>query len=379
MTDKNSKYDFEHLQHLLLDSIQDYAIFMLEPDGSVATWNEGAKRITQFTADEVLGKSYSSFFTQEAKDAKVPARNLATARSQGRHEEEGWRLRKDGSLFWASVVITPIHDNGKLVGFAKVTRDLTERKVAAERHAEQVALVAKLKEREDLIATLTHDMKNPLIGANRLLELMQSNQVRRSTLNSLQCLELLRGSIRETLSLTRNVIDILRLDITESLSISPENIDLKALVSEAVDIYQTFAAMRETRLTVDLPHEELEICADADAIKRILQNLLSNAVKFAPIQGNVHVRVANDGRKVTIEIEDDGPGVKDDELNFLFKPFSQAPLGTRYSGGNGLGLYTCKRLIEANNGHIEYVAEEAKGAKFRIEIPTDQMTNSSAA
>lgn len=377
MTQCEKKHDLEKSLRLLVNSVKEYAIFMLDTGGYVMTWNEGAHRIKGYTAEEIVGQHFSIFYQDEAKERNHPEFELKQAIKHGSYEENGWRVRKDGTLFWACVVITPIYEDENLIGFAKVTRDLTEQVLQEQNQSQYKSEIAKMKERESLVLTLTHDMKNPLVGALRVLEVVDKGG-EEVTLPRYY-LALLRCGIQEVLSITRDLIDVFRQDLGQPLPSELEMVDLKELLDQAVQTQLASATMRKTSIEVRLPEEKTTVFWDIDSMTRVFNNLISNAIKFSPHNSRVDIHAFSTEKSIVIEFKDEGPGISDEELKSLFKPFSQGPIGTRCAGGSGLGLFSCKRLIEAHNGRVEYVKATSPGALFRIEMPRTCPVTSNAA
>ncbi len=495
---KQSGQESEELFRMLMAGVKDYAIIILDKTGNVVNWNEGAEQIKGYHPEEIIGKHFSKFYPQEDIQAGKPDYELKVAAAKGRFEDEGWRLRKDGSRFYANVVISAlIDDAGKLRGFAKVTRDISEPK-EAERELKEVKqrlslaleagevgvwdfdlvnskiwrsakldeilgfhplapdwhldsffsyvapehrtyakqmfrdaletghfsieckivradnvlrwisskgetvkdahgkpirmigtivditdrieredqqrLLAVMKEREEFIATLTHDMKNPLIGANRLLEMFIAGSCGQLTDQQVELLEFLKESNHGLLNLIRNVIDVYRFE-EDANALVLEDTDLKKLVVSTVHRIDPIAKLRGINVTTELPAQIKTALIDSNAVSRVLQNLLDNAVKFAPDNGNVCVRLFYRGSESIVEVEDDGPGIAPEEKVHLFKRFSQGAVGRRYAGGTGLGLYLCKQIMEAHGGHIEILSRPKKtGTTFQFRMPLQVLT-----
>ncbi|MGZ3709820.1 MAG: PAS domain S-box protein, partial [Bdellovibrionota bacterium] len=214
MADK-LKHEGPEIFRLLVDSIKDYAIYLLDEKGFVKSWNVGGERIKGFSAAEIIGKHYSVFFTPEDVKAGRPERELELARAEGRYEEEAWRVRKDGSRFWASIVLTSlVDDQNRHVGFAKLTRDLTERKKAEETIREQNAelkatdeqLRRALEEREDFISVASHELKTPLTALS-----MQIESFDKTLRGALKTVESSGGQARRLSELLNELLDLTRI------------------------------------------------------------------------------------------------------------------------------------------------------------------------
>lgn len=491
--EKKIRIESEEHFRMLMAGIKDYAIIILDESGLVVSWNEGAERIKGYNAHEITGQHFSKFYSKEDILKGKPEYGLKMASIDGRFEDEGWRLRKDGSRFYANVVISALTDeSGKLRGFAKVTRDISERKeaeretkelkqrlslaleagevgvwdydlenskmwrsaklnvilgfcdlapdwhsepffsfVASEHRAfvehlleeavrtghlsleckiiradnairwisskgeivkdaqgkpsrivgtivditalrereDNEKVLAVMKEREDFIATLTHDMKNPLIGANRILELLINDCRGQLTEQQLEMLGCLKESNHGLLNLIRNVIDVYRFE-TDANALVLEDANLNSLVTSIVKQIDPLAKLRGINVTTELPAQMKTALMDYNAMSRVLKNLLDNALKFAPDNGNVCVRLFCSENESIVEVEDDGPGIPLDERVHLFERFSQGTAGRGFAGGSGLGLYLCKQIMKSHRGHIEVLShQKEKGATFQFRIP----------
>ncbi len=333
-------------------------------------------RIKGYSAEEIIGKHFSVFYQDADNEKNHPAFELEQAVKYGSYEENGWRVRQDGSLFWACVVITPVFEDEIMIGFAKVTRDLTEQILQEQANTEFKSEIAKMKERESLVLTLTHDMKNPLIGALGVLTALEKNpEIAKGPENYLG---LLKHGVHDVLSLTRDLIDVFRQELGQSFTADPE-LELNELVNQAVQTQLANASMRQTKITVRLPAGSTPVYWDVASMTRVFNNLIGNAIKFSPTHSTVDIHAFCTDQSIVVEVKDEGPGVQEHEIALLFKPFSQGRLGTRCSGGSGLGLFSCKRLVEANNGRVEYVSKAPHGALFRVEMPRATATAPTAA
>lgn len=498
-----SRRDSEEHFRMLMAGVKDYAIILLDNRGIVISWNSGAERIKGYSAEEIVGKHFSKFYPSEDVRNGKPDRWLKIAETEGRFEDEGWRLRKDGSRFYANVVISALRDDsGKLRGFAKVTRDISERKEAERQlndvkhrlslaleagevgvwdldlvnskiwrsgkldkilgitsqpsdlhlesllsfvapndreslkkvfekaletghfnldckivradkverwisskgetvydsHHKPIRLVgtvvditdrmerednermlAVMQERADFVATLTHDMKNPLIGANRLLELLVAGNCGLLTDKQAELLKRLKESNHRLLNLIHNIIDIYRFERDANTLVLGDT-DVRALVESVVHQIEPIAKLRRITVTTQMPAQVDEARVDSNAFSRVIQNLLDNAVKFAPDNGHVCVRLFGNRNELVLEIEDNGPGIEQHEREDLFRRFSQGSVGRRRTGGTGLGLYLCKQIMELHGGQIDILnSPEKPGTTFQLRMPLQSFEEHSPA
>ena len=359
----------EEAFRLLVEGVKDYAIFMLDPQGHVSTWNAGAERIKGYSAPEIIGQHFSRFYPPEEVAAGKPARELEIARETGKYEEEGIRLRKDGSEFWANVLITALYDEtGRLRGFSKVTKDVTERRRADEalRAAKEQAEQAS-RAKDQFMAVLSHELRTPLTPILATVSFVE----KRSDVPEDVRVEI--GALRRNVELeTRLVNDLL--DMTRlgrgKVVLHPEVVDALGAIHHAVQSVQKEIEQKELDLTLSLRARNPYIWGDPDRIQQVLVNLLQNAVKFTPREGSVTVRCTNDGPSVRIEVKDTGVGIDPEVLPRLFSPFEQGERTvTRKFGGLGLGLSIAKSLVDMHKGTLTAASDgSGKGASFVLTL-----------
>ena len=359
---------------LLVESVRDYAIFMLDPDGHIVSWNKGAERIKGWSEAEILGRHFSTFYPREDIESGKPERELVLARQFGRVEDEGWRVRKDGSLFWADVVITALHDQGgNLRGFAKVTRDLTERikREEAERHA--VLHKEASRQKDEFLAIVSHELRTPLNVVTGQAAMLRSgtltpDQADRAW-NSLQRNLALQAQIIEDL------LDVSRI-VTGKLSLDERPIDVRALLDEALEEITPLAMSKGLQLGLTGPDVAVTIVGDAVRLRQVLTNLLGNAVKFTPAGGRVSLDWRVEGGWVDIRVSDTGIGIDSDFLSRVFDRFSQADTTSRREfTGLGLGLAIARELVMRHGGTIGAHSDGyGRGATFEIRLPLHRQT-----
>jgi PAS domain S-box-containing protein len=282
--------------------------------------------------------------------------------------------RADNTIRWISAHGEAyLDDAGQPIRMMGTIVDVTE-------HKEQEAqrrMMAVMQEREDFMATLTHDMKNPLIGANRLLELFVCGRLGEFTPQQLELLNSMMESNSDVLALIQNLMEVYRLE-KEPNSMSFAQTNLSNLVDMSVNKMAPFAKLRGIRLTSEVPSKIIAMRSDHVALERVLHNLLGNSLKFTPAEGAVNLRLSSANGFAIIEVEDNGPGIAADEQSKLFKRFAQGDVGKRYVGGSGLGLYLCKQICDAHGGSIVCDSKENEGTTFRMSIPLEQIARESA-
>ena len=346
----------------LVESVKDYAIFMLDPNGFIQTWNDGARRIKQYEASEAIGRHMSIFYPPADAAAGKPERLLARAVVDGRVEDEGWRVRKDGSRFWADVVITALRDSqGRLVGFAKVTRDLTERKQAEDERLRLAQAEEALRLRDEFLSIASHELKTPLTAmqlqmqaARRGLEGTPGHRLDRA----------LRSAERLS-QLIETLLDVSRI-VSGHLSLKPETADLRDLAQEVVDRMTPSATHAGVPLSLSL-NGPLPGRWDPLRMSQVLTNLVSNAIKYG--QGSpVEVALRRVRGQARLEVMDGGPGIPPEDLERIFGRFERAVSARNY-GGLGLGLYISRQIVEAHGGRIHAEDRPDGGARFVVELP----------
>jgi PAS domain S-box-containing protein len=347
---------------LLIDAVQDYAIFMLDPEGIVASWNLGAERIKGYSREEIIGRHFSHFFTDEDRAAGKPWEELATARRTGRAEVEGWRVKKNGDRFWARVVLTAVNDDdGHLRGFAKVTQDLSER-----RHVQDLEKAAKNV--NEFIAMLAHELRNPLAPIRSAVMVMAKAPYDTATL------EAMRQTIdRQSAQLARivdDMIDIAR--ITKgSLIIEHEPVDLTEVVRRALETAAPAIEAARHALEVHLPQQPLVVHGDRYRLTQLLSNLLNNAARYTPSGGRIWLRAVSQDGHAVLSVTDTGRGIEPQVMDRIFDMFVQGrtPL-ERVGGGLGIGLALARRIAELHGGTLQGRSDgENKGAEFVLRLP----------
>lgn len=379
--DVTERYEAQHaLQNserhfrLLVSGVTDYALYMLDPMGLISSWNIGGERIKGYRPDEIIGQHFSRFYTEKDRANGKPQRALAIARDTGRYEEDGWRVRKDGSYFWASVVIDPIRDDhGEIIGFAKVTRDITERRnaqLAMEKMQKQLADSQKMDALGQLTGGVAHDFNNLLMvvsgNITKLKKLVADDPTGRRSAESIE-IAARRGS-----ALTRQLLTFSRRQ-----RLNPETIDLVSRLDSIRDLLSTGLGSH-VRLVVDTQNRVWPVTADPSELEVAIVNLVINARDAMPEGGTVTVSLGNvtlgdgepapSGDYVAVCVEDTGVGIPDDILQKVFDPFfTTKPPGK----GTGLGLSQVYGFTHQAGGTVKVKSELGKGTKFTVYLPRE--------
>ena len=396
------------LYRLLVESVKDYAIFALDPNGYIVSWNPGAQRFKGYTASEIIGKHFSVFYPPEDLQARKPWIELEIATAVGRLEDEGWRVRKDGTQFWANVVITALRTpDGELVGFAKVTRDLTQRRAAelqavedARRIASEEALrrAAEIRSTEltdllersrrqaeeiehrrreadvanrtktEFLAAMSHELRTPLNAIAGYVQLLLLGV--RGPLTEEQTSDLVRiqRSQQHLLSLINDVLNFSRLE-AGAVTYDIGAVSLGPVMDAAASMIHPQAHSKNVAFTLEPCPNPLAVLADASKLEQILLNLLTNAVKFTPAGGHVSLGCEIAGDRVSAYVQDTGPGIPADRLGLIFEPFVQ--LDRTFGNpreGVGLGLAISRDLARGMQGDLTVESKVGEGSRFTVSL-----------
>ena len=366
---------------LLVQEVKDYAIFMLDPEGNILSWNSGAQRLKGYTAEEIIGKHFSIFYGKEDTASGKPQHELETATMEGRVEDEGWRIRKDGTRFWANVVITALHDeHGKLRGFAKVTRDVTERRKTEELLREQTVLLERrVQERtieleganrlkDEFIATLSHELRTPITSITGWVQMLQEGSL--SSDQHQKALEVIGRNLAAQTQLIDDLLSVARI-VAGKMQIELQPVYPAKLIEGAIDSISPTAKAKSLRLTSDLDSKVGPVQIDPDRFHQIMWNLLANALKFTSKNGHIHVSLKRVDSAAVLQVSDSGEGIDPDFLPYVFDRFRQADASrSRRHGGLGVGLTIVKYLVELHGGTVSVEsAGLGKGCTFSLSLP----------
>ena len=347
---------------LLVESVLDYAIFVLDPDGRVATWNRGAERIKGYTAGEIIGQHFRRFYTDEDRERRHPEDELTSAARDGRFEDEGWRVRRDGSRFWANVVITALRDgDGELVGYGKVTRDLTARREAeASLRSAQKQLRHSNAELSRFAAVAAHDLRGPLGSVYALVEVLRLREGDRLSDGGNELLGEITRAVTRMHALIEDLLTYASLEHSEPVC-APVN--LAASLEPVLRDLRSAIAERATAVVVEVP-PDAEVLGEPSGIAVLLQNLVDNAVKFADAQRprvTIDAQATGDGWRVTVG--DNGAGIEPRDQERIFGAFQRLPSAERLPG-TGLGLAICSRVVERAGGTLGVDSTPGEGSRF---------------
>lgn len=352
---------------LFVSSVVDYAIFMLDPGGNIITWNEGAQRIKGYHADEIIGRHFSVFYPLEETRSGKPGWELEVARREGRYEEEGWRIRKDGSRFWASVVITAVRDEtGRLRGFGKVTRDLTRRhevELQLREHAERMAHLEHAK--TEFLNLASHELRGPLSVIRGYNSMIEDGSVPPAQVAGVA--RILESQLAQMDLLVEQMLETARLE-DDRFQLARDRFDLRSVVQEQLDIFRPLSGGH--RFVLNDAHEPLLVEGDRARIGTIVGNFMDNAIKYSPNGGDVLVATSRKDGSVSVSVRDAGIGIASEHLPRLFTRFGRLPTeeNVRISG-TGLGLYLCKEIASRHGGDITVRSQPGLGSEFKLVLP----------
>ncbi|MDQ6636131.1 MAG: ATP-binding protein [Gemmatimonadota bacterium] len=360
------------LYRLLVESVRDYAIFALDSTGHGLSWNAGAERFKGYKAHEIIGQHFSVFYPEA--DRWKPPRELEIATEEGRFEEEGWRVRKDGTQFWANVVITALRDkSGTLVGFAKVTRDLTERKIAAEREVENARRIAVSEEanrtKATFLAAMSHELRTPLNAIAGYADLLLAGVGGEVSPQHAAYVHRIRSSQQHLLAIINDILNFSRIEAGQ-LSYDIENVSLCAVMDRVAPMVEPQALAKQIRM--ERWHgADQTASADRAKVEQILLNLLSNAVKFTSSGGCISISCSGEGAFVLLRVTDTGIGIPAESLSSIFQPFVQVGRSlTSPHEGAGLGLAISSDLAHGMGGKLEVESTVGKGSQFTLSLPS---------
>jgi PAS domain S-box-containing protein len=357
---------------MLIDSVQDYGIFMLDRDGHVSSWNEGAERINGYTAAEIVGQHFSIFYPDEDLAWNKPAYELEVATRDGKFEDEGWRVRKDGSRFWANVVITAVRDeHGALVGFSKVTRDLTERRAAQERAIEDARRVAEAeaanRAKSEFLASMSHELRTPLNAIGGYADLLLLGVAGSLDPEKREYLDRIRRSQQHLLGIINDLLNFSRLEAGR-VSFEMQPVSLGEAIRRVLPMIEPQADQRGLRVALEPGRDEFAQ-ADPAKVEQILINLLSNAVKFTESGGSISIAQFQDGEWSGVRVRDTGIGIPQNKLEAIFEPFVQVgrTLNSAHEG-TGLGLSISRELARAMGGDLTVESTRGSGSTFTLRL-----------
>jgi PAS domain S-box-containing protein len=347
---------------LLIDSVKEYAIFMLDPEGRVASWNQGAERIIGYTPAEIIGRSVASFYPAEAAARGAPEEELATTIKHGSFETNGWRLRKDGSRFWANIVICAMHDlEGRLRGFSQVTRDLTERRQFQE-------LTESRERTHEFLAMLSHELRNPLAPLKTSVDLLRMRSLDDPI--AARAIDVMDRQVQHLTHVVSDLLDVSRIT-SGRITLADEDLDLETVISRAVETTSPLLESKGHSVVFIPAPQPITIRGDITRLTQVMVNLLNNAAKYTPEGGRIEIELEPARDSVAIHVRDNGIGIAAELLPRVFDLFTQGQRALdRAEGGLGIGLALVHRIVSLHGGTVRAFSPGAgRGSEFVVTLP----------
>ncbi|MBX3022469.1 MAG: PAS domain S-box protein [Bdellovibrionales bacterium] len=387
----------EERSRLMFEGVKDYAMITLEPNGTIATWNEGARRIKGYETFEIVGRHFSCFYPESDVRMGKCEYELKEAIETGRYEEEGWRVRKDGTKFWASVILTATRDRrGNLIGFSKVTRDFTDRKRAEDllrmAYAEMEKRVEErtqelrtanehlqkaIQVRDEFMSVASHELRTPITPLKMQVQALIRN-VRRKSFDALneermnRMAEACDRSLSRLTLLVDNLLDVARIS-SGHLRLNHEPVELRSLLRELIERYKSEISVSGSRVHLEIT-QDITVSADRVRFEQVLVNLLTNALKYGESKP-IHIAVQLRPENVLISVRDHGRGIDQQDCERIFEKFERAA-GVSNLNGLGLGLYITRQIVESHGGRILVESDLGSGSTFSVILPVDSIEHS---
>lgn len=352
----------DQLFKLIVSSVKDYAILMLDREGYILTWNEGAERTSGYSPEEIIGKHFSVFYTSEAIEANHPQHELDVASATGRYEEEGWRVRKDGSMFWSNVVITALYEENELVGFAKVTRDLTEKKMAEQQREENARLLAETNEELQRLAYIvSHELQAPITTITRYCNLLR---VRYKDKLGADANDFLHKISFSSQLIGRMVDDLWTYARVSTPGIEAEPVLLNVALTDAI------RELGEQVRGVQLEHDELPIIrGNRSQLIYLFKEMIGNAIRYrseaSPV---INIGLDRQADGFVFTVKDNGIGIDPLFSSDVFKLFHRVK-SEPDPAGTGMGLAICRKIVQQHRGRIWLESQIGLGSTFFVWFP----------
>ena len=349
----------------LVQNLRDYAIFMLNAAGIITEWTEGAELVKGYKAQEVLGKHLEVFYTAEDREAKVPHRELEQAAQQGRAEREGWRITRSGERIWVNEIATAIYDSaGSLTGYTKISRNLTEKKRAED------SLREADRRKDQFLATLAHELRNPLAPLRNGLAIIRMSDKPNSPLQP--TLQMMERQLAHLVRLVDDLLDVARIS-TGKVSLRKGLVSLQQVLAASIEATHSLIESRQHQLTVapETGPEDLVVEGDFDRLAQVFSNLISNAAKYMEPGGKISIHLERQSDAVTVTVRDQGIGIPEAELQHVFDIFSQVRNHQHHAlGGLGIGLSLVKSLVHLHGGRVyAHSGGPGLGSEFVVKLP----------
>jgi PAS domain S-box-containing protein len=370
MSDQHAQWKTDEMFRLLIEGVKDYAVFLLDPEGRVVSWNPGAERVLGYKETEMLGRHYSCLFTPEDSMRGEPEQELGTASKAGRSEDVRWHVRKDGTRFWGDGVVTALRNgNDALCYYAKLLRDKTDQKELEDLLKHRAAALANADQQKNVfLATLAHELRNPLAGivnATNVLRLMSKDYPALE-----QPLQIMERQSKHIRRLVDDLMDVAKISAGK-VQLRKERVELATAVRNAVEATQPFIESRNHKLSISLPPEPIYLEADLIRLQQVIANLLTNAAKYTDAGGQITLSGTVQDDEIVVRIRDTGIGISAEMVPRIFDLFTQVDPSRGYTqSGLGIGLALVKNLIELHGGSVQARSDGTdKGSEFTVRLP----------
>lgn len=363
---------------LMVDRIEIYAIFLLDPSGYIETWNSGAESIIGYSPDEVIGQHVSLLYTPTSIKAKEPDKELLRATRSGHVEDEDWLVKKDGTRFWASAVTTALfNDGGTLIGFANVTRDITDKKRSKDalivankllkyQHVE-LELLNSVK--DEFVTLASHQLRTPATGIKQFLGMLLEGFAGPMTEQQTTFVQKAYDSNERQIDLVNSLLRTAQVDAGK-VSLNKSFVNLRSIINDVVEGLRDVFESRAQSCVIIEQQPVADIYIDEPRIRMVLENLIDNASKYTDEGGSITISLSENRTSAEISIKDTGVGIAPHDIKHVFDKFNRIP--NRLSetvGGTGLGLYWTKKIIALHKGTIKVNSELDVGTEFIVKIP----------
>jgi PAS domain S-box-containing protein len=363
---------------LMVDRIELYAIFLLDPSGYIETWNSGAESTMGYRPDEIIGKHISTLYTPTSIKAKEPDKELLRATRAGHVEDQDWLVKKDGTRFWASAVTTALfNDQGTLIGFANITRDITDRKRSKDalivankmlkyQHVE-LELLNSVK--DEFVTLASHQLRTPATGIKQFLGMLLEGYAGPLTNQQMTFVQKAYDSNERQIELVNSLLRTAQVDAGK-VSLNKSFVSLRTIINTIVEGLRDVFDSRAQTVTIIEQVPVADIYIDEPRIRMALENLIDNASKYTDEGGTITISLSETRSSAEISIKDTGVGIPQQEIKHVFDKFNRIP--NRLSetvGGTGLGLYWTKKIIDLHKGTIKVTSEQDVGTEFIVKIP----------
>ena len=358
---------------MVMDSLHDYSIFTMDNNLVINCWCAGSTNLFGYEPMEVIGKYSELIYNEEDKKNAVLLKEMETALREGKASDNRWHVNKDGKLFYAFGLLFPLREtNGELVGFVKILRDLTERKMAEDAISKYVKELEELNtHKENILAILSHDLRSPLSSIIEISGFLRSDMDQMNLEEIRQMLDLLYEASTDELNMLDYLLEWARIKYASEV-FSPRRIDLRKRVTKILETFRKMSEAGAVRLINEVP-EGTTVYADKNMLLSIVQNLVSNAIKYTPPGGIITVSATTEEDQVMVKVKDTGVGMSKDKLDKLFKPQLKTLAQARKEDkGAGIGLLLVKGFVEKNDGKIWVESVEGQGTTFYFTLPVNE-------